>query len=190
MLRGELYHAFTPELIYARARCVRAINNYNNAGDITRRRRVELWRKIVQDETEMPPILADADDDAAQFDATDPWVEPPLRADYGFNIKAARGTFINYNATFVDTCRVTIGARTLVGPNVSFFAGGHPLDPDVRQGTQGPEFGKEITIGEDCWIGGNVTVLPGVTVGRGAVVGAASVVTKVSWENYSTSSND
>ncbi len=42
----------------------------------------------------------------------------------------------------------------------------------------GPESGKPILIGEDCWLAGNVTVLPGVTVGRGAVVGAGSVVTK------------
>jgi acetyltransferase-like isoleucine patch superfamily enzyme len=42
----------------------------------------------------------------------------------------------------------------------------------------GPEYGKPITIGEDCWIGGNVVVLPGVTIGRGVTVGAGSVVTK------------
>lgn len=38
--------------------------------------------------------------------------------------------------------------------------------------------GKEIHVGEDCWIGGNVVVLPGVRLGRGCVVGAGSVVTK------------
>ncbi|EEB87789.1 hypothetical protein MPER_14718, partial [Moniliophthora perniciosa FA553] len=56
--------------------------------------------------------------------------------------------------------------------------GTHPLDPAIRNGTAGPESGKEIHIGEDCWIGGNVTILPGVTIGRGATVGAGSVVTK------------
>lgn len=68
----------------------------------------------------------------------------------------------------------------MLGPNVSLFSGTHPLDPLVRNGTQGPELGKEITIGEDCWIGGNVSILPGVKLGRGVVVGAGSVVTKVS----------
>lgn len=66
-----------------------------------------------------------------------------------------------------------------MGPNVSFYSGTHPLDPDLRNGTQGPETGKEITIEEDVWLGGNVTILPGVTVGRGSTVGAGSVVTKV-----------
>ena len=34
-----------------------------------------------------------------------------------------------------------------------------------------------ITIGEDCWLGGNVTVCPGVTIGDRVVIGAGSVVT-------------
>jgi len=45
MLRGELYHAFTPELVAARTRTRNACYRYNNAGDVSRRRRVELWRE-------------------------------------------------------------------------------------------------------------------------------------------------
>lgn len=86
--------------------------------------------------------------------------------------------YINFNATFIDTCLVTIGSRTLVGPNVSFITGQHPLDPFLRNGTKGPEMGKPITIGEDCWLGASVIILPGVTLGRGVTVGAGSVVTK------------
>lgn len=85
---------------------------------------------------------------------------------------------INYNSTFVDTCEISFGDRTMVGPNCSFFSGTHPLDPTVRNGTRGPETGKPIRIGEDCWFGGNCIVLPGVTIGKGSTVGAGSVVTK------------
>ena len=74
---------------------------------------------------------------------------------------------------------MTIGDRTLFAPNISLYSGTHPLDPEVRNGTQGPEMGGEIHIEEDCWLGGNVTVLPGVRIGKGSVVGAGSVVTNV-----------
>lgn len=101
-----------------------------------------------------------------------------MHIDYGYNCKIGAGVFINFNFTVLDTCTVTVGARTLFGPSVSLFSGTHPLDPALRNGTKGPELGKEIHIGEDCWIGGNVIILPGVKLGKGVVVGAGSVVTK------------
>ncbi|KAI1813929.1 hypothetical protein GGS20DRAFT_446783 [Poronia punctata] len=51
-----------------------------------------------------------------------------------------------------------------MGPNCSFYSGRHPTDPRVRNGTNGPEDGAPIVVGEDCWLGGNVIVLPGVTI--------------------------
>lgn len=38
--------------------------------------------------------------------------------------------------------------------------------------------GKPVTIGDDVWIGGHVTMLPGVTIGTGAVIGANAVVNR------------
>lgn len=66
----------------------------------------------------------------------------------------------------------------MFGPGVSLYSGGHPVDYRVRNGISGPEFGGKITIGDDCWIGGNVIILPGITIGRGTTIGAGSVVTK------------
>ena len=100
-------------------------------------------------------------------------------------MKLGAGVYVNSNFTAIDTCVVSIGARTLLGPNVSLYSGTHPLDPALRNGTKGPETGQEIHIGEDCWLAGNVIVLPGVTIGKGATVGAGSVVTKVSEASFS-----
>ena len=35
-----------------------------------------------------------------------------------------------------------------------------------------------VTIGDNVWIGGSVTILPGVTIGDNVTIGAGSVVTK------------
>lgn len=111
----------------------------------------------------------------------EPWVELPIHMDYGVNVKLGQNVYINVNCVIIDTCLVTIGDRCLFAPNVSIYSGTHPLDPEVRNGTQGPEMGGQVHIEEDCWIGGNVTLLPGVRVGKGSTVGAGSVVTKVSF---------
>lgn len=135
---------------------------------------------IIADDSPLPPPASTEEEDDALL-ANEPWVEPPIRIDYGTNVRVGEGVFINFNCTIIDTCLVSIGARTLIAPNVSLYSGTHPLDPDLRNGTNGPETGKEIWIEEDCWIGGNVVILPGVRVGKGSTVGAGSVVTKVSW---------
>lgn len=135
---------------------------------------------IVADDSPLPPPAPTGEEDEALF-ATDAWVEPPIHIDYGTNVRLGEGVFINFNCTIIDTCLVSIGAHTLIAPNVSIYSGTHPLDPDVRNGTNGPELGKEVWIEEDCWIGGNVVILPGVRIGKGSTVGAGSVVTKVSW---------
>ena len=37
---------------------------------------------------------------------------------------------------------------------------------------------KPVNIGNDVWIGGNVTILPGVNIGNNVVIAAGAVVTK------------
>jgi acetyltransferase-like isoleucine patch superfamily enzyme len=136
-------------------------------------------KRIIGDERPLPPPAPTAEEDEALL-ADEPEVVPPQIYDYGTNVKVGKGTFLNLNLTIIDTCLVTIGARTMFGPYVSIYSGCHPTNPELRDGIKGPEFGKEIHIGEDVWIGGNAVLLPGVRIGKGATVGAASVVTKVS----------
>ncbi|KAL1305949.1 hypothetical protein AAFC00_004089 [Neodothiora populina] len=179
-LRGDLYHAFTPELVALRRRCAEAMAKYNNTPFESRRQQVEMLRAILGDtSTPLPPYnpsSTPAEDEHLLEDF--PWVEAPFRADYGTNITLGTNVFINFGCTILDTSRVTIGSRTLFGPNVSLYSGTHPTDPELRNGTKGPESGRPIVIGEDVWVGGNVVICPGVTVGRGSTVGAGSVVTK------------
>lgn len=104
-------------------------------------------------------------------------VRPNFRCDYGYNIFVGDNVDINYDCTFLDVGKITIGDRTLFGPGVHIYSVNHPLDPEERR--KAPiEYGKDVTIGHDVWIGGRVTICPGVSIGNGVTVGAGSLVTK------------
>ncbi|KAE8140564.1 trimeric LpxA-like protein [Aspergillus pseudotamarii] len=178
MLNGELYWAWDEDLQANRERCKLACQRFNQAGQVSRRRRVELWRDIIGDTRPLPPPLADTKEDEDQFKDTDPVVDPPISVDHGLNFKVGKGTFLNFNLIVLDTCLVTIGERVLFGPNVSIYGATHLIDPAVRRGLEGPEAGKEVHIEDDVWIGGSVVILGGVRIGRGSTVGAGSVVTR------------
>ncbi len=53
---------------------------------------------------------------------------------------------------------------------------GHPSHPAA--GAQQRGWSKPITLGDNVWLGGDVTILPGVTIGSNTVIGAGSVVVK------------
>ncbi|KAF3905854.1 hypothetical protein AA313_de0207548 [Arthrobotrys entomopaga] len=197
MLNGELFHAFTPELIEERERCRAACWRFNNAANptlcISREEKLRLQMEIFRPTagTRGPQGTAWHGDlanshlrknlglqDPVYPVNEEPWIEVPFMCDYGYNITLGPGVFINFGCTIIDTCAVTIKARTLIGPNVNIYSGTHPLNPRTRNGTKGPEFGKPVIIEEDCWIAGNVTILPGVKIGVGATVGAGAVVTR------------
>lgn len=76
----------------------------------------------------------------------------------------------------LDCGMVTIGNRVLFGPFVSIFAATH--ETGVQSRRDGVEYAKPVAIGDDCWIGGNTTIMPGVTIGKGCTIGAGSIVTK------------
>jgi hypothetical protein len=45
MEAGELYYAFTPDLLADRKRCRLATEAFNAPGDVSRRKIVELWKE-------------------------------------------------------------------------------------------------------------------------------------------------
>ena len=103
-------------------------------------------------------------------------IEAPFYCDYGYNIEVGEDFFANYNFTVLDVGRVRIGRNAQIAPNVSIYTAGHPIHPDSRN--SGYEYGIDITIGDNVWIGGNVCILPGISIGDNVVIGAGSVVTR------------
>ncbi len=64
----------------------------------------------------------------------------------------------------------------MIGPNVLISSVGHPLTPMGWRKHIG--IASPVRIGNDVWIGGNVTILQGITIGNNVVVAAGAVVTK------------
>lgn len=103
-------------------------------------------------------------------------INQSFHCDMGYNITLGDNFFSNYNLIILDCAKVTFGDNVLVGPNCGFYTPEHPFN--IPQRIQGLEYARPITVGNNVWIGGSVTVLSGVTIAENAVIGAGSVVTK------------
>lgn len=104
------------------------------------------------------------------------FINPPFFCDYGSHIEVGKNFSANYNCTILDVAKVKIGDNCMLAPNVAIYTAGHPIYPTTRNSAY--EYGKEITIGDNVWIGGSSVVCPGVNIGNNVVIGAGSVVTK------------
>lgn len=100
----------------------------------------------------------------------------PVYADYGLYTKIGHDSFINHNAYFMDGGGITIGSHCFIGPNCGMYTAVHATIAEERN--QGLEKALPIVMGDNCWLGGDVTILPGVTIGNNTIIGAGSVVTK------------
>lgn len=101
---------------------------------------------------------------------------PPFYCDHGDKIYFGRHFYANTGLTILDENYVRFGNNVFIGPQVSIYTAGHPIDKDVR--VLGLEYAKPVTIGNDVWICGNVVINPGVTIGDDVVIASGSVVTK------------
>lgn len=100
----------------------------------------------------------------------------PFITDYGCYCSIRHDTFINHSAYLMDGGGITIGHHCFIGPNCGMYTAIHPMLAEERN--QGLEKALPIVIGDNCWIGADVTILPGVTIGSNTIIGAKSVVTK------------
>ena len=85
------------------------------------------------------------------------------------------GVFQNGGCYFqaAADAHIYIGKGTCIAANVGIITANHDLH-DLTKAAPG----KDVRLGEKCWIGMNSTILPGVTLGDHTIVGAGSVVTK------------
>lgn len=167
MLAGELYDPTDPELAGQRLAAHRLCQQFNQTFEEQEAERQALIDQLLPDH------------------ATGVFFQGPIFFDYGRNSHIGANFYSNVNLTVLDTCDVTIGDNVMLGPNVTLATPLHPLryqQRNLRTRANGSQFdleyGKPLTIEDNCWLASNVTVTGGVTIGEGSVIGAGSIVTR------------
>lgn len=168
MFAGYVYDPFSEGMPEERARAHALCRLYNATTEEDEEKRREILDELMPDRGE------------------DVYLQGPIWFDFGTHITMGKGSYANFNFTVLDEGKVTIGASVFIGPNVSLLTPIHPLRWQDRNAFFNEKTGcvtnleraGEIVIGDNCWIGGGVTVCPGVHIGAGCVIGAGSVVTR------------
>jgi len=102
-------------------------------------------------------------------------IEPYCRLNGDSKITIGNNFYMNAGCHLLG--EITIGDDVMIGPKTVIWGRDHGISKEKPMKYQ-PHYKKPIIIGNDVWIGANVTILKGVNISDGVVVGAGSVVTK------------
>lgn len=102
-------------------------------------------------------------------------------ASYGIGkLEIGEGTNIGMYGMIASINTITIGTNVLFGPNVYIADYNHCYEnvniPISQQGLR--KFNRGIIIGDDSWIGKNVTIIGGCSIGKHCIIGANSFVNR------------
>ena len=156
---GYLYDAnYDREVVENRTKCADLCYEFNQCKPSDTKKQAEIIKKIIG---------------CIKGDFV---ITAPFYCDYGSNITIGNNFYTNHNGTILDGAKVTFGDNVFIAPNVVFSTAGHAIDAGQR--AKGLEIALPITVGDNVWIGANVSVLPGVSIGSNTIIGAGSVVNK------------
>ena len=167
MLSGQIYDPIDKELLALRAKAHKLCLEYNNTLETDAEKRAQILKEL-----------------GIKL-GKNVFLQGPIFFDYGCFMEIGDNSYANFNFTVLDTCPVKIGKNVFIGTGVSIVTALHPLryqERNIYLSEKGyytdKEYGKPITIEDNCWIASNVTICGGVTIGEGSVIGAGSVVTR------------
>ena len=117
------------------------------------------------------------------------WMWGTLNSQNGGKIVFGDYSKIGPGSSVNSVEKIVIGNYTAIGENVHISDNNnHPVNPSYRKymrvcGDIEPRRWKHsahapVEIGENCWIGRNVSIMKGVTIGDNSIIAANSVVTK------------
>lgn len=173
MFSGKVYDPFCEGMPEERTRAHILCKAYNATIDTDEEKRESILKELIPNRGE------------------NVYLQGPIYFDFGTHISIGDGSYANFNFTVLDEGKVDIGKNVFIGPNVSIYTPIHPLRFQDRNTFLNKKTGNmtnleragSVTIGDNCWIGGNVTVCANVNIGEGCVIGAGSVVTRDIPEN-------
>lgn len=158
MFAGKMYDPFCEGMPEQRRRAHELCQKYNALPESAKDEREAILCELMPDHKEGV------------------YLQGPIQFDFGTHISMGINSYANFNFVVLDENHVVIGDNVFIGPNCSILTPIHPLCYEDRN--TGMEYSGAVTIEDNCWLGGSVTVLPGVTIGEGSVIGAGSLVSK------------
>lgn len=85
------------------------------------------------------------------------------------NLSIGSQAFLN-SQVFIDaTSSIVIGERVMIGPRCTLVTATHSVETRLNQSAS-------ISIGNDVWIGANVSILPGSFIPANSVIAAGALV--------------
>lgn len=156
--QGLIYNDFDKDLFNRRVQAKKLFKAYNQTDDSEIEKRQQLLKALFA------------------YIGENVWIEPDFRCEFGKNISIGNDVYINFGCIILDCAEVTIGANTLIGPNIGIYAVNHVINAEER--IKGGCFGKPVYIGKRVWLGGDTKIMAGVTIGDETIIGAGSIVTK------------
>lgn len=95
----------------------------------------------------------------------------------GKGVRIGNNTGLNQGTFIGGQGGVYIGNYVICGPGLKIFSEDHQFLGEDYIKNQGEKRNKVI-IGDNCWIGGNVTILAGVKLGNKTIIAAGAVVNR------------
>lgn len=111
------------------------------------------------------------------------WKSTGVLSELGEGITIGNNVGIGSHSYLGGFGGISIGDNTIIGERFTIHSDNHNFSSSELLIREQGTVRLPVVIGENCWIGSNVTVLGGVTIGEGCVIAAGSTVTKSFPEN-------
>lgn len=158
MLAGYPFQPSDPQLMKERQEIKKLIREFNKSPVADEEMRNEILKQLFHPSCKNKKLF----------------VEPPFRVEYGRNIIVGNNFQANFDCVLLDSGKINIGDNCLMACGVHIYS----ARMHTKDNEEYCEVAKPVTIGNNCWIGGQTVICPGVTIGDNVTIGAGAVVTE------------